>query len=326
MGIAAGALIGLAVAAVHPVLAHGGASEAPTLGSLPATWSDDPLTLAGLVAGVLAYLVAVRLVNKRHPASPVPRRRVVAWLAGMVALGIALFSAVDVYATDLLTVHMVQHLLLAMVAPPLLALAAPVTLALRVARAPVRRGILLPLLHARISRILSAPISGWIVFTAVMWGTHFSPLFGAALEDPLVHMGEHLLYLGAGLLYWWPIVGADPSPHRAGYGARVVSLGLQMPVHAITGLAIYFAPQVLYSHYLDVERSWGPSPLADQQLAGALMWGAGDILLMIALILSVAVWLQAEERRARRWERRPLARRMARGRASLQHVEGREEE
>lgn len=308
---AAGTLVGLAVTDAQPVLAHGAASASLTLGSLLTSWSDDPLTWLGVVVGAIGYLAAVRLVNQSHPKSPVPRRRVVAWLAGMVALAIALVSAVDVYATSLLSVHMVQHLLLAMVVPPLLALGAPVTLALRLSRPPLRHRVLLPLLHSRISRVLASPVMSWALFTIVLSGSHFSPLFSAALDDPLVHTGEHLLYLGAGLLFWWPVVGADPSPRRLGYAGRVVYLGLQMPVHAITGLAIYFAPQVLYPHYLSVERSWGPAPLADQQLAGAMMWGAGDLLLMVAVILTFAAWMRADERRARRLERRPTAERMA---------------
>ena len=304
-------LIGVVVASPHRVLADGAASDPLTLASLVTSWSDLPLAWLGLVVGVISYLAAVRLVNRRHPSTPVPRRRVVAWLAGIVALAIALVSAVDVYAESLLSVHMVQHLLLAMVVPPLLALGAPVTLALRLARPSVRYRILLPLLHSRISRVLSAPVIGWSLFTLVLWGSHFSPLFNAALDDPLVHAGEHLLYLGAGLLFWWPVVGVDPSPRPFGYAGRVVYLGLQMPVHAIIGLAIYFAPQVLYPHYVSVERSWGPAPLVDQQLAGATMWGAGDVMLMAALILTIGAWMQADERRARRVERRRTTARVA---------------
>ncbi len=302
--IVAAALAGLAVAAARPALAQDGGVTPPTLASLLTSWSDDPLTWLGVLVGTIGYLAAVRLVNQRHPKSLVPRRRVVAWLAGMLALALALDSAIDIYASSLLSVHMVQHLLLAMVVPPLLALGAPVTLVLRLASPTVRRRVLLPMLHSRVSGVLAAPVVGWTVFTLVLAGSHFSPLFSAALDDPLVHMGEHLLYLGAGLLFWWPVVGADPTPRRFGYAGRVVYLGLQMPVHAVTGLAIYFAPQVLYPHYLNVERSWGPTPLADQQLAGALMWGAGDALLVVALVLTFQAWLRADERSARRLDRR----------------------
>ncbi len=304
IGITAGALTGLMAADAHPVLAHGAAAVPLTLASLLTSWSDDPLTWLGVMVGAIGYLAAVLLVNRRHPGSHVPRRRVAAWLTGMAVLAVALDSAVDVYSTSLLTVHMVQHMLLAMVVPPLLALGAPVTLALRLASPAARRGFFLPLLHSRASRVIAAPVVGWVALTVLLAGSHFSPLFNAALEDPLVHTGEHLLYLGAGMLFWWPVVGADPAPRRFSYPGRLIYLGLQMPVHAVAGLAIYFAPQVLYAHYLAAARPWGPTPLADQQLAGALMWGVGDTVLIAAIVLIFQAWLQAEERRARRLDRR----------------------
>ncbi len=305
------AIATLAVAVAAPALAAEAPSTPLSLGSLLTSWSADPITWLGIAFGTAIYLFGAGFVNRRHPRSHVPRWRVIAWLAGMASLALALVSVVDVYATRLLTVHMVQHLLLAMVVPPLLAFGAPVTLALRVASPSVRRSLLLPILHSRIARLLAAPMIGWVVYVVVLSGSHFSPLFSAALDDPLVHIGEHLLYLGAGLLFWWPVVGADPSPRRMGYPGRIVYLGAQMPVHAATGLAIYFAPRVLYPHYLEVARSWGPAPLVDQQLAGALMWGGGDVVLVVAIVLCFAAMLGADERRARRRERRfraaPLA-------------------
>ena len=275
-----------------------------TFASLLTSWSDDPLTWLGVTVGAVGYLTALLIVNRRHPGSHVPRRRVVAWLAGMALLAVALDSAVDVYATSLLTVHMLQHMLLAMVVPPLLALGAPVTLALRLASPAARRSYFLPLLHSRVSRAIAVPAVAWVAFTVLLAGSHFSPLFNAALDDPMIHIGEHLLYLGAGMIFWWPVVGADPAPRRFSYPGRLIYLGLQMPVHAVTGLAIYFSPQVLYPHYLEAARSWGPTPLGDQQLAGVLMWGVGDTVLIAAIVLSFQAWLRADERRARRLDRR----------------------
>jgi putative copper resistance protein D len=199
---------------------------------------------------------------------------------------------------------MVQHLLLAMVVPPLLALGAPVTLLLRASSRDVRRRFLLPILHSRPVRVLAHPIVAWLTFTAVMWISHFSPLFDAALEDEGVHAVEHALFLGAGFLFWWPIVAADPVPWRMGFGARLVYLGLSMPQNTFLGLALYSAESPLYRHYATLERTWGPDPLADQQLAGGLMWAIGDFLFIIPLVLLVAAWLQAEEAEGRRVDAR----------------------
>ena len=106
---------------------------------------------------------------------------------GWRVIGVALFSFVDVYATSLFSVHMVQHLLLAMVGAPLLLLGAPITLLLRVASPETRQRRILPVLHSRPVRVISHPVVGWLVLAVVLWASHFSPIFGAALDDPGVH-------------------------------------------------------------------------------------------------------------------------------------------
>ncbi len=272
------------------------------------TWSLDPLPWLATLVAAGGYLLAVRRVNRAHPRTPVARLRVAAWLTGLLAVLVALVSVVDVYAEDLLAVHMVQHLLLAMVAPPLLALGAPVTLALRVASPTVRQRLILPILHSRVVRLAASPLFAWPAFAIVMLATHFSPLYDAALEDPVVHIVEHAMYLGAGMLFWWPVVAADPVPRRMSYGARLAYVVLQMPVNAAVGLAIYFAPALLYAHYATIARTWGPDALTDQQIGGIVMWGVGDLLLLLAVPLVLAAWMRADIRRSQRLDASATAR------------------
>ena len=291
--------------AVPAVRAHGGPHLPPLdLSRAITTWSFDPLAWGALLLGLLLYLAAVRRVDARHPDSPVPRRRVAAWLAGLAVTAVALQSAIDVYATTLFSVHMVQHMLLTLVAAPLLALGAPLTLLLRVSSRRVRRSLVLPLLHSRPVRVLAYPVVTWLLFTAVMWAAHFSPLFDAALEDEAVHVAEHVLFLAVGMLFWWPVVAADPVPWRMSFPARIAYLGLAFPQNTFLGLAIFSAPRPLYPHYATLERAWGPDALADQQLAGGLMWAGGDLLFFVPLILLVAAWLRSEEERGRSIDRR----------------------
>ena len=233
-----------------------------------------------------------------------PRLRVVAWVGGLAATFVALASFLDVYATTLLSVHMVQHLVLVFVAAPLLCLGAPVTLALRVASPGVRQRWLLPALHSRVLRVLTQPVVDWSLFAIVMWASHFTGLFNEALEDPLVHALEHVLFLSTAFLFWWPVVGADPNPARMGYPVRVGYVMLQMPQNAFLGVALFSATAVLYPHYATNTLAWLPDPLADQQLAGGLMWVAGDVLFLIPLLLVFAAWLRDEERKGRLYDER----------------------
>ncbi|HEY8921844.1 MAG TPA: cytochrome c oxidase assembly protein [Candidatus Limnocylindria bacterium] len=278
--------------------------RAPSLGIILSTWSFDPLPWIGIVLAAALYVAAVRIVDRAHPATRVPRWRIAAWLAGVATIGLALVSAVDVYAESLFSVHMVQHLLLAMVAPPLLALGAPMTLALRAVSSNVRRSILLPVLHSSPVKAISWPPVGWTLFAIVMWLTHFSPLFNAALENETLHSAEHLLYLVAGMLFWWPVIGADPIRWRLSPIGRMAYLAAQMPFNTAVGLAIYFAPTILYPHYAFLGRTWGPDPLSDQQVAGIVMWGIGDVILLGALVLAIEAWLRADEKRSRRTRER----------------------
>ena len=283
-----------------PVTAHGSDNPpAPTIGAFLFGWSFDPSVQIPILIMTAAYLWAVRHVDAAHPLNPVPRLRTACFLAGIVAAEIALQSGVDAYENVLFSDHMVQHTLLTMIAAPLLALGAPITLLLRVARPEARRRWILPVLHSRVVRAISFPVVAWIGFAAVMWGTHFSPLFEASLENPLVHDLEHVLFLSSALLFWWPVVGLDPSPWRMPHPVRALYAGLQMPQNTFLALAIFSASEPLYRHYTTLDLPWLPDPLADQQAAGAIMWVVGDLTFFVAILLIVRAWMASEDRSTR---------------------------
>jgi putative membrane protein len=293
--------VGLATAfvglAAGPVLAHGPVpADPPTVLGMVFGWTLEPAVLLPLLAAGIGWIRIVRLIDRRHPANPVPRRRTVAFLGGLAVIAVALMSGIDAYDTTLFSVHMVQHLLLTLVAAPLIALGAPITALLRVATPAVRRTVILPILHSRVLRILSFPVVAWLVFAGVMWGTHFSPLFDRSLEDPIVHDFEHALYLAAGLLFWWPAVGLDPSPWRMTHPVRAMYILLQMPQNTFLALAILSSSVPLYAHYATLAVPWGPSALEDQRIAGGLMWIGGDVLFIAAMAAVIAGWMLHEKR------------------------------
>ncbi len=140
----------------------------------------------------------------------------------------------------------------------------------------------------------------WTLFAVVMWTSHFSPLFDAALEDPFVHELEHLLFLCSALLFWWPVVGVDPAPRRLSHPMRIGYLMVGMPFSSFLGLAIFSATGVLYAHYATLVRPWGSAPLDDQAWAGGIMWAGGDLVFLLAMVLAVGAWLRSEEVEERR--------------------------
>ena len=298
-------------------LAHGQAPIEPTPVILLEGWSFMVDVWLPVILAALIYWAMYAQVNRLHPANPVPRVRLWFWLGGLAAIILALASPIEFYDTTLFSVHMVQHLLLSFVAAPLLVLSAPITLLLRWASPQARRKWIMPVLESRVVRVLSHPLVAWVLFAGVMWFSHFSPLFDAALDDFTLHRLEHALFLGTALLFWWPVVGADPSPHRMTYPARILYLALGMPLSSLLGLVIFSARQPLYPHYEDLVRDWGPTVMEDQALAGGIMWAGGDAAFVLALVLAVAVWLRHEERENKREDAR-LARMRARPTARVE--------
>ncbi len=302
--------LALALGLPSTAYAHGQAPIEPSPAILLEGWSFMVDVWLPVILAALIYWAMYAQVNRLHPANPVPRFRLWFWLGGLAAIILALASPIEFYDTTLFSVHMVQHLLLSFVAAPLLVLSAPITLLLRWASPAARRKWILPVLESRVVRVISHPLVAWTLFAGVMWFTHFSPLFDAALDDFTLHRLEHALFLGSALLFWWPVIGADPSPHRLTHAARVLYLALGMPLSSLLGLVIFSASQPLYPHYETLVRDWGPTVMEDQALAGGIMWAGGDGAFVLALVLAVAAWLRHEERENKREDAR-LARQRA---------------
>ncbi len=283
-------------------LGHGDAPT-PDLGGVLLAWNLDPVAILGIASAGAAYAWAVRLVARRHPGSPHPRRRSVAFGMGLGALALALLSPIDLYAEALFSVHMVQHMLLQLVAAPLLLLGAPVTLALRAAGPRLRRGLLV-VLHSRLVALISFPLVGWLAFAAANFGWHFSPLYNEALDNTWLHYAQHATFVVTAFLFWWPAVGVDPARWRLPHPARLFYLFLAMPLNSFLGVALMNASTVLYPHYASVVRDWGPSVLEDQSLGGLLMWTVGDVAFLLAMAGVVVTWVRHEDRRAAREDRR----------------------
>jgi putative copper resistance protein D len=289
--------LGLTLAPV--ALAHGGViPPAPTPLDFVLDWRFDPTIWLPAIVAVVLWRAWVNRANRAHPGNSITPRRTVFWIAGIVVILIALDSGIERYDTALFSDHMVQHMLLTLIAPPLLLLAGPITLILQASSQATRSRWVLPVLHSRISRVLAFPVVSWLLFAAVMWGSHFSPLFDAALENIGIHYLEHTVFVGSALLFWWPAVGPDPSPWRLRAAVRPLYIGLQMPQNTFLALAVFMSPVPLYNHYVTNIRAWGPTPLEDQQLAGGLMWVGGDIVFIVTVILLVAAWMRDEQRRA----------------------------
>ncbi|MHB8531360.1 MAG: cytochrome c oxidase assembly protein [Solirubrobacteraceae bacterium] len=261
------------------------------------TWTLDPgLTLA-LASSAAVYVAGARRARRRS-GSRWPLRRTGAFLCGLAAVAVALESGLDGDAELMLSLHMIQHLVLVLVAAPLLLAGAPLTLALR-ALPPAPRKELAGVLRGRPLRALSHPAVGLSAIGASMLLTHLTPLYGLALEDRLVHAGEHVLFLASGLLFWSVLIAAGPPVGRLDGFGRIVYLMLGMPLMSVVGVILETDATPRYHQYVAPARALHVSALSDQRLAGALMWVAGT--LVMGTVALGAAWqsLALEERRAK---------------------------
>ena len=272
-------------------------------GTIWVWWLDPFLTTSLLVSGV-AYVSAFRRVMRERGTRAFPRHRAAAFLTGLAVLFLALHWPLDEYAARWFSAHMVQHLLITLVAAPLLLLGTPVTLALLASSARTRRRILMPVVGSTAGRWLTNPIVVWSVFLLVIWGSHFTSLYAAALRNEGVHALEHAAYLAAAVPFWRPVIGLDPGPGRISHPARILYLFLAMAQMALLGFAIYGANTVLYPAYAHVAGANSASALADQRIAGAIMWTGGMFLIVPALAFVMMDWMRREERAGERADAR----------------------
>ena len=213
------------------------------------------------------------------------RRSLLFALAAIVTLVAAVGPWLDRLADASFAWHMVQHLALLFVVP-FCALEAHPFAWLGSPRAPWQRAAIRAARSAP-TRMLCMPAVTLLLWIAVLWGVHFTPLYEAALEHPLVHVAEHALLLAAGTLFWIPVVAPPPLPAPS-HAVRTLYLFIALPQGALLAVALLAAPRPLYAHYA------GPGALADQHAAAAVMWMGGGALLLAAFLGVLARWAVRE--------------------------------
>jgi putative membrane protein len=214
---------------------------------------------------------------------------------------LAIGSPLNAFDDALLTVHMMQHLLLMSVAPPLILLGAPQLPLLHGLPQSLARGVASPILRRgsvkRLGHFVSNPAFCWLAATVALIGWHIPAVFELALRWNWLHELEHSSFLGAGLLFWWPVI--QPWPSVAQWPRWSIPLYLfcaTLPCDALSAFLV-FCDRVVYSSYLSAPRVLPWSALADQQCAAALMWVAVTIILVVpAVIVTTSILAHREER------------------------------
>ncbi|MEU6531343.1 cytochrome c oxidase assembly protein [Streptomyces sp. NPDC046928] len=286
---------------------HGTMTDLPpfTLGRGLA-WSTDPFFLIACLVGLGLYAWGVVRLRRRGDAWPVART--VSFVVGVLTVLLVMCTGLNDYGMVMFSVHMVQHMVISMLSPILLLLGAPVTLALR-ALPPAARGskgpreLLLALLHSRYMRIVTHPAFTIPLFIASLYALYFTPLFDFLMGSKTGHIAMMVHFLAVGVVFFWPIIGVDPGPHRPGHLMRMLELFAGMPFHAFFGIALMMGSVPMVETFKNPPASLGIDALSDQGAAGGIAWAFSEIPSVLVLIALLFQWYGSEQRQARRKDR-----------------------
>jgi putative membrane protein len=261
----------------------------------------DPVTSMLILGSAVWYAAGVRALWARAGRGRgVHRWQVWSFALGTCALAVALLSPLADLAEVLLSAHMTQHELLMLVAAPLLVFAHPLFVGLwalpqawreQIGHVTRRPGV------ASTWHTLSSPLMVFVLHGLALWIWHAPVLYEAALESEAVHAAQHFCFFLTAALFWWGMVGGRYG--KAAYGVSVLYVFLTAVHSAGLGALLTIAPSLWYPDYAASAAERHVDPLADQQLAGLLMWIPFGVILILLGLALFSAWLGESERRVR---------------------------
>jgi putative membrane protein len=211
---------------------------------------------------------------------PLPSARRPLFYAGLAVIFLALNGWLhDLSDSYLFSAHMVQHLLLTLVAPPLIIAGTPGWM--------LRPALLWPVV---------GPLAGWLtkpahcfaIFNVILAGWHLPPVYNLAMTHHSVHIVQHLMFIAAAVLMWWPVLSPLPELPRLSYPAQMLyCFALSIPM-SLVSVYIAYADALLYTAYAAAPRIGGITPMEDQLIGGLVMWIPGG--LFFFGVMSVVYW------------------------------------
>lgn len=237
---------------------------------------------------VIAIAYAVRVVRLSGERRPVPLRRQCSFLAGLAVLAVAYVSPLDGLSDELLTFHMVQHLLIMDVAALLFVLGLT---------GPIMQP-LLAIRGLRWVRHLANPIVALAVWTVLLYAWHIPALYEAATFDSeLIHALQHSAFFLAGFAFWMSLLGPLPKPSWFGGAANAGFVAAVRLIGAVLANVLMWSGSVIYARYEPVEAGYDISGLTDQGLAGVVMMAESTVITLAVLTWLILRWARRDTER-----------------------------
>lgn len=242
-----------------------------------------PSVLIGCLALAIGYLAVIGPLRRRRARQSVSRWRVLCFLLGLLVLFLALNGPIhDLSDNYLFSAHMLQHMLLMLIMPPLLLLGVPRWLF----AGRLRRGRV-----ERVARLVTHPLLAYVAYCVVFIGWHIPRFYNWALVDHDLHILQHLMFMTAATLMWWPVINPVPALQRIPEGLPQMAylFAYSIPTVAISAF-IAMSDTVLYPWYESSADLFGLTPLEDQRLGGLIMWIPGMLVFWIAITAIFFRW------------------------------------
>lgn len=266
-------------------LLHVGARLSPT------SFTVHPSTVIGIIGLAVLYergaRGAARTDTGQVPISAGPQRyQRVCYYAALAVMFLSLNGWLhDLSDTYLFSAHMVQHLMLALVVAPLMIMGTTGAMLRPLLRLP---GV------APVARWITHPMRCFAIFNVVVAGWHLPPLYNYALAHHPVHIVQHLMFLAASVLMWWPVLSPMPELPRLNYPGQMLYLFLMSIPMAVVSVYIAYADSLLYPMYAAAPRVWGISPMDDQLIGGLIMWIPGGLYFYSVISVIFFRWQQRD--------------------------------
>ena len=274
------------------------------------TFAIEPFSFTVGLLAISLYVWGVFTLKKRGDSWPINRS--ICWIFAVLLGMYVTNTMLSKYAVLMFSAHMTVHMILAMVVPILLPLGAPLTLALRSLNpnetvknndSQVRniRDWIVALINSKYLHTFSHPIISFFLFAGSTWILYFSPVLTILMESHLGHLFMHVHFVLVGYLFFWNILGIDPSPRKI---PDVLRLGLVFAAavfHGIFGFITYSSDTPVGGGWFSkIAPSWLPNQIQDQKLGGGIAWGFGELPTVLVLGILVYQWASRDERLSRR--------------------------
>ena len=209
------------------------------------------------------------------------------FLAGLLLLFFTLNGPLhDLSDGFLFSAHMVQHLVLTLVVPPMLLLGTPGWMLRPLVRNP---GVF------ALARKVAGVAGCFVIFNVVLAFWHLPPMYNLALANHSVHIAQHLMFIAAAVLMWWPITSPMPELPRAPYPAQMMYCFLLVIPMSVISIYIVMADTLLYPLYATAPRILGVTPMEDQQYGGLIMWIPGGVFFYCVMTVVFFKWSKRGE-------------------------------